>query len=204
MRLLRSCAVFAVASAAGALALLVDESDAHAQYYVYRRAPDYGVALNLGLDIEGAGDVTPPAQTSTQGGGGLKIRVGAEIHRPWLRIIPEAGFGYTHLFVEDTFGNNVGWNMERLFVGARVGFGEVIVPVIYGHIGYGWRATSDEPPGIEGVPNASGLTADGGLALDFHLIRHVGFGLHIEYVTVQSTPSVPDWIAGGAHADFRF
>jgi hypothetical protein len=36
------------------------------------------------------------------------------------------------------------------------------------------------------------------------LIRHFGFGLHVEYVTVQAAPAVPDWVAFGAHMDLRF
>jgi len=187
------------------LLLALAAPDARAQYYVVRRSPDVNtVGLNLGLDLEGTGDVTPPQGTAVEGGGGLKLRVGAEIRRPFLRIIPEGGFGYTHLFVTDTLGNSVGWNMERMFAGVRIGFGELIVPVIYGHVGWGWRATGNEPAGeTSAYPNASGLTADGGVALDFHFIRHFGFGVHLEYVTVQSAPAVPDWVALGGHIDIR-
>ena len=96
--------------------------------------------------------------------------------------------------------------MERVFVGARIGFGEVVVPMIYGHVGYGWRV-ADNGNGAGNallIPGGNGFTADAGVALDFHLIRHFGFGLHAEYVTVQTTPAVPDWIAVGAHVDVRF
>jgi hypothetical protein len=190
----------------GAVVLLSYAPDAKADYYVRRAPEQMGTGLNLGLDLEGASDATPPQNTSGEGGGGFKLRIGAEIRRPYLRIIPEGGFGYTHLFVSDNAGDNVGWNMERLFVGVRIGFGEVIVPIIYGHIGYGWRTTgtNDTIGAGSAVPGASGLTGDGGIGLDFHFIRHVGFGLHAEYVTVQANPATPDWIAVGAHMDVRF
>jgi len=194
--------VVPVASVAAAFVSLVNEGDAHAQYYVVRREPA-SVGLNLGLDAEGTADVTPPSNSSVTGGGGLKLRIGAEIRRPYLRIIPEGGFAYDHLFVTDQVGNNVGWNMERLFGGVRIGFGELIVPIVYGHIGYGWRVTSQDN-GQPLIPNSGGLTADAGVGLDFHVIRHFGFGVHLEYVTVQSVPSVPDWVALGGHVDFRF
>lgn len=186
------------------LLVAVMAPDASAQYYVIRHR-ESSVGLNLGLDVEGAGDVTPPNNNNVSGGGGIKLRVGAEIRRPYLRIIPEGGFGYTHLFVTDQAGDNIGWNMERLFGGVRIGFGEVIVPVVYGHVGWGWRA-SGTAPGTSYTPYASaaGFTADGGVALDFHLVRHFGFGFHLEYVTVQAAPAVPDWVALGAHLDARF
>ncbi len=176
---------------------------AKAQYYVVERRPlRYSTSLNLGLDAEGAADVAPPDVNSSavEGGSGFKLRIGAQIHRRFLRIIPEGGFSYTHLFVTDDARESVGWNMERTFVGVRLGFGEVIVPIVYGHIGYGWRSTSGGP--VEPVPAASGVAADVGAGLDFHLIRHFGFGFHVEYVAVEATPDVPDWIAFGVHGDF--
>jgi hypothetical protein len=51
------------------------------------------------------------------------------------------------------------------------------------------------------VPASGGFAGDAGVALDFHLIRHLGFGLHAEYVTIEATPFVPDWVAFGLHAD---
>lgn len=183
---------------------------AHADtYYVQERGSrggyGYSTAFNLGFDVEGAADVTPPNvnTNSVEGGSGFKLRLGAQIHRRGLRIIPEGGFSYTHLFVTDDAGDSVGWNMERAFVGVRVGFGEIIVPMVYGHIGVGWRGTSGGPLDYP-VPAASGLTADGGFALDFHVIRHFGFGLHIEYVAVEASPYVPDWVALGVHGDVVF
>lgn len=120
-----------------------------------------------------------------------------------MRIIPEGGFAYTHLFVTDNAGDSLGWNMERAFAGVRVGFGEIVVPVFYGHVGYGWRGTTGGPL-LYPVPTASGVTADAGVGLDFHLIRLLGFGLHFEYVAVEATPYVPDWMAFGLHADVAF
>jgi hypothetical protein len=191
------------ATAAAAFVFFANEGDAHAQYYVVRRA-EPSTGLNLGLDLEGAAVAPTPTSYGDQGGGGFKLRVGAEIRRPWLRIIPEGGFGYTHLFLNDQLsGVSEGWNMERVFGGVRIGFGEVVVPVVYGHIGYGWRISSDNV-GANSIANSGGLTADGGVALDFHLIRHFGFGVHLEYDTVQTNVAVPDWIAVGAHMDIRF
>jgi hypothetical protein len=205
-RSLGCCAASILTPVAVATGLLVfvEPTPAEAQVYVVETRDRYWdrdrftSTLNLGFDAEGAADVAPPSvnQNSVEGGSGFKVRVGAQIRRRFLRIIPEGGFSYTHLFVTDNAGDSLGWNMERAFFGARIGFGEVIVPVIYGHLGYGWRDTTQGP-----VPASGGFAGDAGVALDFHLIRHLGFGLHAEYVTIEATPFVPDWVAFGLHAD---
>jgi hypothetical protein len=174
-------------------------------YYVEERGSrSYTTAFNFGFDVEGVADVSPPAinTNSAEGGSGFKLRFGAQIHRRFLRIIPEGGFSYTHLFVTDDAGESVGWNMERAFVGLRLGFGEVVVPMVYGHVGFGWRATTGGP--LDPVPSSNGVTGDVGFALDFHVVRHFGFGLHIEYVAVDAAPDVPDWFAFGLHGDVAF
>jgi|HubBroStandDraft_2_1064218.scaffolds.fasta_scaffold194647_1 hypothetical protein len=191
-----------LAIASGLLVWLAPKP-AQAQVYVVERDRDWSrdrftSALNLGFDGEGVADVAPPNvnQNGVEAGSGFKVRVGAQIHRRFLRIIPEGGFSYTHLFVTDAGGDNLGWNMERAFVGARIGFGEIVVPVVYGHVGYGWRDTTQGP-----VPASGGFAGDAGLALDLHLIPHFGFGFHAEYVAIDATPFVPDWLAFGLHAD---
>jgi hypothetical protein len=199
----RTVSVLTPLAVATGVLVCLQPRPADAQVYVVERDRDwnrdrFSSSLNLGFDAEGAADVAPPSvnQNSVETGSGFKVRVGAQLRRRFLRIIPEGGFSYTHLFVTDAAGDSLGWNMERAFVGARIGFGEIVVPVIYGHVGYGWRDTTQGP-----VPAAGGFAGDAGLALDFHLIPHFGFGLHAEYVAVDATPFVPDWLAFGLHAD---
>jgi hypothetical protein len=133
------------------------------------------------------------------GGGGFKIRVGDQIRFPRLRFTPEVGYGYDHLFATDDAGNAFDWNMHRVFAGARVGFGRLVVPTFYGHIGYGWRDTADPT-----IAQASGVAFDLGFALDFHVVRHVGFGGHVEYAAIDAQPYTPQWLALGLHADIAF
>jgi len=209
VRLLVKSLAVATPVVAGALALLGGERDARADYYIVRR-PQSSVSLDLGLDLEGAVNVTPPANTSVEGGGGFKLRVGVEVHRPYFRVTPEGGFAYTHLFDTGSPDGGTGsstsdssWDMERIFVGVRLGFGEFVVPSVYGHVGFGWRVQSGTGSSST-AGTVGGLAADGGVALDFHVLPHLTLGLHAEYVTVQTTPEVPDWVAFGGHADFRF
>jgi len=168
------------------------------RYYYYEVEPRY--ALSLGADLEGAVPVDVPRfldGNTLRGGGGFKARVGERI---WLhggvRLTPELGYAYDHLFATDDIGNSYSWDMHRVFGGARIAFGRFLVPVFYAHVGYGWRATGDPT-----VPEAGGLAFDVGGALDLHLIPYLGIGAHIEYATIDAQPYTPQWLAFGLHAD---
>jgi hypothetical protein len=113
---------------------------------------------------------------------------------PFVRITPEAGYGYTHLFAVSSGGTTFDWNAHRIIGGVRLGVGEIIVASIYGHAGYGWRETGDPT-----VSSAGGFTFDGGLALDLHVLPVVGFGAHAEYAYLDAQPYVPQWLAFGLH-----
>jgi hypothetical protein len=159
-------------------------------------------SLNLAFDGEGAiplMDRRFQSGNDLSGGGGFKVRVGEQIRYPRLRFTPELGYGFDHLFATDSAGASYAWDMHRLFAGARVGFGRLVVPTFYGHLGYGWRDTGDPT-----VNEASGLAFDLGFALDFHIIPHLGFGGHIEYAAIDAEPYTPRWLALGLHADLAF
>jgi hypothetical protein len=195
-------AVVVTISSASAAAVLLASRDASAQrYYFYEeRAPRY--TLNLGLDLEGGAILNEPHPLSgntLNGGSGFKLRVGERIRFRGGFFTPEVGYGYMHLFAEDDQGDAYAWNMQRVFAGARLGFGRFITPVIYAHAGYGWRDTQDPS-----VNAAGGLALDAGVALDLHLAPFLSIGAHGEYVDISSTPYAPQWLAVGAHADVDF
>jgi hypothetical protein len=173
--------------------------------YYYAAPVDDGPeqALNIGIDLEGAaplGIATSPDGNSVQGGGGLKVRIGESFRlAPGLRIVPEVGWGYDHLFATDDLGNSYDWDMHRLFGGARLEFGRFLVPILYAHAGYGWRNSGDSS-----VPDVSGVAFDVGGALDLRLFPHLALGAHLEYATISATPYEPEWIAAGVHADITF
>jgi len=156
---------------------------------------DHRGGLNLAADVEGAAAVDSPhtvSGNSLGGGTGFKARIGEELHVPLVRFTPEAGYGYTRFFATSTGGTTYDWDAHRIIGGVRVGLGEIIVPSIYGHVGYGWRQTGDPS-----VVNAGGVTFDGGLALDLHILPIVAFGAHAEYTYVDARPYVPQWLAFG-------
>jgi hypothetical protein len=175
--------------------------------YGYGPGPGYGYryyeppyALQLGFDVEGAVPVgvNVPGNEGIKGGGGFKVRVGEQFRFPGIRFTPEVGYGFDHLWANDDFGNQSGWDMNRLFVGARLAFGHIVVPVVYAHVGYGWRQTADTL-----VADANGVAYDVGGAIDFRVVPHFGFGVHLEYSAIDIAFQ-PQWVALGAHADFIF
>jgi hypothetical protein len=213
------CGCNTIAAAGASIAVLFAPSVARAQYVQYAAPPppppppyyrEYREprepisAFALGLDLEGVLPVNPPQLadgTNLNGGGGVKVRVGEQIRfSRWLRFTPEAGYGYDHLSASNdnggTYGVAYSWDMNRVFGGARLAFGHFVVPSVYGHVGYGWRTTS-EPT----VVAANGTAVDVGGALDFRIIRQFQFGLYGEWVTIDAQPYAPEWVAIGAHVD---
>jgi hypothetical protein len=174
---------------------------ARRRYYYEEREPPS--MLELGFDLEGAVPVNLPRfldGNDVQGGGGIKIRVGEQVRlQGGVRFTVEGGYGYDHLFATDDAGNDYSWNMHRFFGGARLAFGRFLVPVIYAHVGYGWRETGDPT-----VPQAGGVAVDVGGALDLRIVPHLGLGAHIEYATIDAEPYAPQWVAFGLHAELFF
>ena len=170
-------------------------------YYVFDDRHNT-TGLELGADLEGAVpiNIRNVNGNDVRGGGGFKLRLGETFRAADLRITPEIGYGFDHLFANDDAGNPAyDWNLHRAFAGVRFGFGRFIVPVVYGHVGYGWRATNDPL-----IPQASGFAYDAGVALDLHIIPHFGFGAHAEVAGIDSQPYTPQWIALGLHAELVF
>jgi hypothetical protein len=168
------------------------------RYYAVDREPPY--ALQLGLDLEGAVPVgVNVPQGDLSGGGGFKVRVGEQLSFPGIRFTPEVGYGYDHLWANDAAGNQYGWDMNRIFGGARLAFGRILVPVVYAHVGYGWRQTA----ATYVTGGNGGLAYDVGGALDLRVIPHFGFGAHLEYAAID-IPYQPQWVALGLHADLIF
>lgn len=171
------------------------------RYYDVDREPPFSLAL--ALDLEGAFPVNVPRfvdRNDLTGGGGFKLRMGEQIRlRGGARITPEVGYGYEHLFASDDFGNAYSWDVHRLFGGVRLGVGYFVVPSVYGHIGYGWRVTSDPT-----VPQEGGLTLDVGAALDFRVAPHLTLGVHLEYATLDNPDYGVQWFAAGGHGTLLF
>jgi hypothetical protein len=170
--------------------------------YYSGREPAY--ALVVGADIEGVVPTTFPRfgnGNEFAGGAGFKLRVGEQMRlRGGLCVTPELGYGYDNLFATDDVGDSISWEMHRLSGGARLSFGTFVEPVIYAHVGYGWRRVAGALP----VSGEGALALDLGGALDVRVLPEVRFGAHIEYATIEVQQYAPQWLALGWHADLVF
>jgi hypothetical protein len=167
-------------------------------YYAYRQ-PAY--VTMLAVDVEGAVPLNVAQFTDRNGlygGGGFKFRAGEQIRlRSWLRITPEIGYGYEHLFATNAVyvdGTSNREDLDRVFAGARLSFGQLVQPGVYAHVGYGWKITDG------GTQKAgSGFAYDAGAALDFHFVPRLDIGAHFEYARIAQ-PYWIQWLALGVHA----
>jgi hypothetical protein len=160
--------------------------------------------FDLGIDGD-ATNIVSPASTDTNladYGAGFKLRFGDQFRlRYGIRLTPEVGWAFDHLFPAGAAADQP-WNMNRVFAGARLGFGRWIVPTLYAHAGVGFRTVGG--PASYLVQNATGVTFDAGVAVDFYLTRHFAIGPHFEFVSIDATNQPPQWLAYGAHADIIF
>jgi hypothetical protein len=197
--------LLAFASLAG-LAVWLTSGSARAERYVvvYEERYEPRSAFNFGFDVEGAAPVVTPhflSGSNLSGGGGFKLRFGDQIRLHRLRVTPEGGYAFDHLFATDNAGIAYDWDMHRLFGGVRVAFGRIVTPGFYVHLGYGWRNTGD--PSF--APNSTGgLAFDAGFLLDVHITPAFALGGHVEYVTIDAQPYTPQWLAFGLHGDVTF
>lgn len=144
-----------------------------------------GADTEIAADLDGALPVD--SHGTLDGGGGFGVRLGRQIHLPGLRLIPEVGYGYMHLF-----GAN-GWpdvTTHRVQGGLRLGVGELLVPFAFVHAGYGWRVSSDP------VPGGGGLSLDAGVGLDLSL-GPLSAGGHVGYASIAADPNDPKWVILG-------
>jgi hypothetical protein len=170
--------------------------------------------FDLGIDGDATallGSNATQSNLSTLGGG-FKLRFGDQFRlRYGIKLTPEVGYAFDHLFAQNEGAQLAGpENMNRIFAGVRLGVGRFVVPTVYGHVGYGFRSISDNGTvaGNAGIVQGSnGPTFDLGVAVEFHLARHLSIGPHFEYVLVdakQTGEPVPQWLTFGGHIDFLF
>lgn len=146
----------------------------------------------IGVDADGAFPTT--GNNLLNGGGGFNLRLGSQVHLPALRIAGEVGYGYMHLFADQAPSD---WTTHRVFAGARLGVGELLVPFVFAHAGYGWRTTPDNSYG------GGGLALDGGVGLDLNL-GIIAVGAHVGYAVIDAQPVSPQWVIAGLDGTIVF
>jgi hypothetical protein len=145
--------------------------------------------------IAGDLDYAAPIDSSASAGGGFGIRLGQQVHFPLLVFNPELGFTY-HGFTHDTSPK-----VYRGIAGLRLGFGEILRPGVFAHVGLGRLD-------LGGVPDRShtAFTYDAGAFIDFTALPLLDVGVHASYNRLTADDSGPkfEFFTAGAHVALVF
>ncbi|MET0591122.1 MAG: hypothetical protein ABW133_00380 [Polyangiaceae bacterium] len=162
-----------------------------------------GHAKEARADIAIAGDLDFAAPTDSevdlQTGGGFGARIGYHAHIPAIVLTPEVGFSYYD------FGGNYSAKVYRGIAGMRLGFGEIIRPGVFAHLGMGQLDVTGRDPDA----SHSALTYDAGAFLDLTLLPLINIGVHGAYNGLNSSGESGEtaaitWGSFGAHAELVF
>jgi hypothetical protein len=158
----------------------------------------------LGADVALGVPVDQAPQRFLSTGGGFDLRGGYRFRVPYLgvAITPEIAAGYTDL----------GTHLVRVRPGLRVGFGRILTPYAYGHVG--WAFTSFDPLGEKDTAGTAtwrsthGLCFDAGAGLDVAILKRLSVGAHLGYNVVNvdagTTAFHAKWMSFGLNAGVYF
>lgn len=138
-------------------------------------------------------DYAAPIDSDAKSGAGFAIRLGQQIHVPMIVLTPEI------VFADHTFSDS-GPTAYRGLAGLRLGFGEIIRPGVYAHLGFGSLSLPDPEP------SHTAFTYDGGAFLDLTVLPLLDIGVHGAYNRLNSGKGVEpfEWVTLGAHAALIF
>ena len=147
-----------------------------------------------------AGDLDlafPIDQHSVNDGLGFGVRLGERLTAKPLVLTGEIGGSYYHL--RGTLEPHV----YRGLIGARLGVGSAIRPVVFGHLGIA-RATFSEPPAVN--LDRTAFAWDAGVGLDFTLLPLLNLGVHGAYNSVgpHASAGAFKWATLGANIELVF
>jgi hypothetical protein len=134
---------------------------------------------------------TPVSENSTNSGGGGAIRLGQKFDLLVISFTPELGGGY------HGFGGNDDRKLYSGFLGGRLGFGKILEPSIFGHLGVGR---------LEGLQARTAPILDAGVALDLTILPLIDLGVHGAYNVMmpKDDGSAFKFVTLGAHAALVF
>jgi len=157
--------------------------------------------LQLGAELEAifpGGD-----NVSGDTGIGYAGRLGYAIEGPMFELVPELRIAFVN-FAEPSDANRADLGLWRYTAGLRLGFGEILRPTAFAHIGYG-DVTFGEPEDtvFEKSFGDQAFTWDAGVAFDLVLLPLVDLGVHGAYNRLETDRAV-HWWSAGVHAVLNF
>jgi hypothetical protein len=128
---------------------------------------------------------------STNSGGGGALRLGRKLDLLVVSLTPEIGGGY------HGFGGSSDAKLYSGFLGGRLGFGKIIEPSVFGHVGIGR---------LDGVAPRTAPVLDAGVALDLTILPLIDLGVHGAYNVMmpKDDGTALKFVILGAHAALVF
>jgi hypothetical protein len=169
--------------------------------------------LQVGVDV----DAVFPTGEELEGdtGFGIAGRIGVGLPTPAIDFVPELSVGYAGLgapaIAEGVSGDDVDrlrdldLSVVRAMVGARLGWGEILRPTLFAHVGYGRVNVGEDETFFErrgGFGEESALSFDAGLAFDLTILPLIDVGVHGAY-NLLDTERALEWWSAGVHAALR-
>jgi len=155
-----------------------------------------GLRVGLGLDF-GAPLGERGQEVST--GLGATLNVGYVLRFGQLELVPELSLRFIEFGADPPGEGDADHNTFQVMGGARVGWGEWIVPQVFVHLGYG----QVEGMGSDYSLFHSGFTLEAGAGVDLALLSWMRVGASGSYCSVFPQNAGHDtpyqWIAVGAH-----
>lgn len=146
----------------------------------------------LALDLDYAGGIDEPGIGKGTGGA---LRFGQKLDLIAASLTGELGVSY------HTFDGALDPTHYSGFVGGRLGFGKIIEPSIFAHVGVG--RLNLEVAGED--VHDTGPAFDFGLALDLTVLPLIDLGVHAAYdLLLLDNDAKFDWYRVGAHAALAF
>lgn len=142
----------------------------------------------LALDLDYATGID---ESGVESGTGGAIRLGQELDLVLVSLTPEIGVSY------HAFSGALGASHYSGFIGGRLGFGKLVEPGVFAHLGVG-RLSGE-------LGGDTGPALDLGVFLDFTVLPIVDLGAHAAYDALfLDDGRAFDWARFGAHASVAF
>lgn len=143
--------------------------------------------------VIGAGlSAAVPAGTEDANGLEIDVEIGSRWEMPLLSLGTEFGGSYADF---------PDLQVYRGVVGARLAFGAVLQPSIFGHLGLGRAVFAD---GLLQRENETAFTYDVGAALDLTILPLLDIGIQAAYVSLPAPDPAIEWVRLGVHASLVF
>ncbi|MBM4319983.1 MAG: hypothetical protein FJ125_08470 [Deltaproteobacteria bacterium] len=112
---------------------------------------------------------------------GLDLRLGYTLPIPLISVTPELASSWVTLPDADEEESFPDHGIRTVAGGLRLGLPGIVAPALFAHAGYGWEDGELD----DMILSRSGLSLDGGIAVELTLLPIVSFGAYVAYQALR-------------------